>query len=66
MLEPSRHPLIPKPGELGPDPEPLGTERFLRLMGALEPQGPLPPEPIVLPVPRRGPDGLREDDQAAA
>jgi len=26
------HPRIPNPGQLGPDPEPLGTERFERLM----------------------------------
>jgi hypothetical protein len=26
------HQPLPQPGELGPDPEPLGTERFERLM----------------------------------
>jgi hypothetical protein len=65
MLEPDRHPRIPAPGELGPDPEPLGSERFLRLMHTLETQRPLPAEPLVLPVPRRRVSS-REGDQAAA
>jgi hypothetical protein len=42
------HPPLPKLGELGPDPEPLGTERFERLMrDAFPPRGeaPVPLEP---------------------
>ena len=65
MMEPDRHPRIPEPGELGPDPEPLGTERFLRLMHTLETQRPLPSEPLVFPAPRR-PVSSRKRDQAAA
>jgi hypothetical protein len=65
MFEPDRHPRIPEPGELGPDPEPLGTERFLRLMSTLETQRPLPPELLALPV-RRPAVASRETDQAAA
>lgn len=53
MLEPYRHPRTPEPGELGPDPEPLGTERFARLTGTAEMQAPLHCELVVLPVPRR-------------
>ena len=53
MFEPYRHPRIPKPGELGPDPEPLGTERFARLMGTTEMQGPPPSDLVLLPVPPR-------------
>jgi hypothetical protein len=30
--QPLPHPPLPDLGELGPDPEPLGTERFERLM----------------------------------
>ena len=42
------HPPLSKLGELGPDPEPLGTERFERLMcGAFPPraEAPVPLEP---------------------
>lgn len=67
MFEPCEQPRIPGPGELGPDPEALGTERFVRLMSRLEMHPPLPPEALVMPVPldphRREP---RFPDQAAA
>ena len=65
MFEPLRHPRIPKPGELGPDPEPLGTERFARLTSTAEMQPPLHADVIVLPAPQIQ---VRSDraDQAAA
>ena len=65
MFEPDRHPRIPEPGELGPDPEPLGTERYVRLMSTLETPLPLPVEAVRLPV-RRQAVIARETDQAAA
>jgi hypothetical protein len=49
--QPLPHPPLPGPGELGPDPEPLGTERFERLM-----QGAFPPRvepPVTLEGRRR-------------
>ena len=65
MLQPHRHPRIPEPGELGPDPEPLGTERFARLTSTAEMQAPLRGDLVVLPVPRR-PVRSRHSKQVAA
>lgn len=48
---------VPLRGELGPDPEPLGSERFVRLLHATQRPGARqarPPAPVYrLPVPAR-------------